>query len=717
MNADYKDFKHKELTKENTVKKSINNIQYSIFNYIGGDKMFRFFSKSLMGRLVTLFLLAAIIPVVIVAVISFYYSERGLKEAAFNQLSSINQIKKDQITDYLREKMSDLSVLSKSSDVYKNFELLLTYHDAGGGDPNGPYDVNTKEYKDIYEKVDLFFRYYLDAYGYYDIFFMCKAHGHVMYTAAREDDLGTNLKVGPFRDSGLAKLWSRVLKEKRATMVDFSHYAPSNEVAAFIGAPVFDKDGELYAVLALQISIKEIDAIVQERAGMGKTGETYLVGEDFFMRTDSRFEKESTILKRKVDTVAVHRALEGRKGIDVIEDYRGEKVLSCYARLDLKERLKTDFDWVIVSEIDEAEAFAPVKALGLKVVWAGLIIIVLACLLGYFSARSIARPLKEVSGVVKQVADGDLTVATSAVNRSDEVGVLMNAFHEMVVFLRDQTREMTEGANTIASSISELSSTASELASTSAETSSSVSEVTATVEEVKQTAELSNEKAGLVAKEAEQTYEVSESGKDASRKTGEGMGIIKEEMAYIADSIMKLSEHMQSIGEIINSVNDIADQSNLLSVNASIEAAKAGEYGKGFAVVAQEVKSLADQSKESTGQVRTILNDIQKATSNAVMATERGTKAVEKGVDLASRSGETIRTLADSIAESAQAVTQISSSSHEQLVGIDQLVQAMESIKDASMQNVDGAKQLEGAIKGLEELGQSLKEMAGRFRV
>ena len=629
--------------------------------------MFRFFSKSLVRRLVTLSFLTAIIPVAIVAAISFYYSEKALKEASFNQLSSINQIKKDQIINYLKAKEGDLSILSKSSDVHKAFEHLLTYHDAGGGDPNGPYDVSTTEYKDIYEKVDPFFKQYLASGGYYDIFFICKTHGHVMYTSAREDDLGTNLKVGPYRDSVLAKLWSEALKKKRMVMADYSHYAPSNDAAAFMGKPVFDKDGKIYAVIALQISTEEIDAIAQEKAGMGKTGETYFVGGDLLMRSDSRFSTESTILKRKVDTAAVRRALGGKKGSDLIEDYRGVEVLSCYAPLDLKEKLKTDFDWVIVSEIDEAEAFAPVRELGWRILWIAFIIIIAACIFGYLFARSISGPL-------------------------------------------------TEGANTISASISELSATAGQLAATSAETSSSVSEVTATVEEVKQTSELSNEKAGFVADKAEQTLMVSEAGKDASIKTGEGISAIKEEMTYIADSIMKLSEQTQSIGEIINSVNDIADQSNLLSVNASIEAAKAGEYGKGFAVVAQEVKSLADQSKESTDQVRTILNDIQKATGNAVMATERGTKAVEKGVDLVAQSGDSIQSLADGIEESAQSTTQIAASSQQQLVGMDQLAQAMESIKEASMQNVDGAKQLEEAIKGLEDLGRNLKAIVGQSK-
>ncbi|MFA7065126.1 MAG: methyl-accepting chemotaxis protein, partial [Bacilli bacterium] len=180
---------------------------------------------------------------------------------------------------------------------------------------------------------------------------------------------------------------------------------------------------------------------------------------------------------------------------------------------------------------------------------------------------------------------------------------------------------------------------------------------------------------------------------------------------------IKLSEQTQNIGTIIDAVKDLADQSNLLSVNAAIEAAKAGEYGKGFAVVAQEVKALADQSKNATEQVKIILHDVQKATSAAVMATERGSKAVETGVQLSSQAGESIRLLSKNVTTSAHAVTQIAASSQQQQVGMDQLVLAMSNIKDATQQNVDGARQLEGAMQTLNELGQQLRILSERFKV
>jgi methyl-accepting chemotaxis protein len=127
--------------------------------------------------------------------------------------------------------------------------------------------------------------------------------------------------------------------------------------------------------------------------------------------------------------------------------------------------------------------------------------------------------------------------------------------------------------------------------------------------------------------------------------------------------------------------------------------------------VAQEVKSLADQSRQATAQVRAILGDIQKATSAAVLATEQGNRAVEAGVKQSAETGESIRLLAESIMEAAQAATQIAASSQQQMVGMDQVALAMENIKQASMQNVAGARQAEIAAHDLNELGQKLNHL------
>ncbi len=282
--------------------------------------------------------------------------------------------------------------------------------------------------------------------------------------------------------------------------------------------------------------------------------------------------------------------------------------------------------------------------------------------------------------------------------------------------LRRVMLEVQDSVNVLAPASAEILSTTTEVASSAAETATSVTETTTTVEEVKQTAVVANQKAQYVAELALKTTQASQVGKKAVEESIEVMNRIREQMESIAESIVRLSEQSQAIGEIITSVNDLAEQSNLLAVNAAIEAARAGEQGKGFAVVAQEVRSLAEQSKQATAQVRAILGDIQKATSTAVLATEQGSKSVEAGVRQSGQAGESIRILADSITEAAQASTQIAASSQQQLAGMDQILAAMENIKQASSQNVTGTKQTEAAAQNLHELGQKMKTLVAQYK-
>jgi len=345
----------------------------------------------------------------------------------------------------------------------------------------------------------------------------------------------------------------------------------------------------------------------------------------------------------------------------------------------------------------------------------GVIVISISIAMVLLLNRVIAVPLRMVSGIAERVASGDLTVTLPAENRSDEVGVLTQTFRRMVENLRNLTIEIREGTNVLASSASEIVATTTQVASGAAETATAVSETTTTVEEVKKTAELSSDKARYVSETAQKAMQVSQTGKQAVELSIEGVSRVRQQMEVLAQSIVRLSERGQAIGEVIATVNDLAEQSNLLAVNAAIEAAKAGEQGKGFGVVAQEIKSLAEQSKQATSQVRTILGDIQKATSASVLAAEQGSKAVESGVKQSMEAGEAIKALAQSIAEAAQAATQIAASSRQQQVGMDQVAQAMDNIQQATSQNMAGTKQAETAAHNLSELGQKLKGVIEQY--
>ena len=327
---------------------------------------------------------------------------------------------------------------------------------------------------------------------------------------------------------------------------------------------------------------------------------------------------------------------------------------------------------------------------------------------------AMVASLKKSAAIAQQIAAGDLSVDVVPQSEKDVMG---NALAAMVANLRAITSEIIEGVNVLASSSSEIMASTNQVAAGAAETATAVSETTTTVEEVKQTALVASQKASNVANAAQDAVHVAKVGQESVEESIVGMGRIQGQVEVIAEHIVRLSEQSQTIGEIIITVNDLAEQSNLLAVNAAIEAAKAGEQGKGFAVVAQEVKSLAEQSKEATAQVRTILGEIQKATNAAVLATEQGSKAVAAGGKQSREAGDAIRQMGESIDESAQAAMQIAASSQQQLTGMDQMALAMANIRQASEQNLTGMRQVELTVQGLHDLGQKLKDLVMRYKV
>ncbi len=645
--------------------------------------MLQWLSKRIMAKLVLQFLVAGLIPLVLLGGVTYYYSHKAVEAKAFRHLSTVNQSKKQQLSKFLQTGKANLELLSGSS-------LLLD---------------RLKEAN--YTETTPLLAYFMDGFGYDNVFFLSNA-GSLLHEVE---------KVRIPEDT-LQQLSKRIKSADGPVMTDLLRNG-GGQAALFMGAPVAGESSGRLGLLVFQVNAARINSLISDTAGMGETGETYLVGQDHRMRSKSRFFQEGALLHKEVRTEAVDLALKGGRGTSRIEDYRKKEVLSAYDRLNLREKFGANADWAIISEIDAAEALGLLNRLGFNVVGTAVVLMMLVGVMGYFQSRMIARPINTICDRVMALDKGDFTlqVPEEQTRRNDEIGVLSKTIASGVQRFRKQIENLGRSTKHLLSSTSQISTTASQLASSASETSSSISEVSTTVEEVQQTSQMAMEKAEKVYKSSEDTARISSAGKEATENTTAGINRIREEMNGIAESTVKLSEQTKSIEEIINTVSDIADQSNILSVNAAIEAAKAGEQGKGFAVVAREVKSLADQSKEATSQVRTILGNIQKDTSTAVMATERGTKTVEEAIELAEQSGMAIERLERQVNESSESASQIMASNQQQLSGMEQLSQAMESINEATQQNLQGVKELEEAIKGFEEFAQATQDIVSSYKV
>jgi methyl-accepting chemotaxis protein len=357
-------------------------------------------------------------------------------------------------------------------------------------------------------------------------------------------------------------------------------------------------------------------------------------------------------------------------------------------------------------------------ALVIRAEWAlSLAALLLGGLTAWAVARWIARPLGLCADMAQRIAAGDLNLQKLPVLSSDETGKLAMSFDDMLESLRDiaiQSRAVTENLNSAAA---EILATTQQQASATKEQAAAVQQITSTVEEISQSSAQVSDRAKVVATAAQSMAVQGSGGLESVRHTSRAMDLIREQAESVAENVVALSEKTQAIGEIIATVNDIAEQSNLVALNAAIEAADAREDGRRFAVVANEIKNLADQAKEATGQVRSILEEIQKGINTSVMLTEEAVKRVEAGREKTQMAEQTIRKMADNIQDNVSAFQQIVSATNQQQIGLEQVTHALHEIRSASTQTASSTRQLEEAAGNVTTLAVQLRKVMEKYRL
>ena len=689
--------------------------------------------SSLSTKLIALFMVVAMLPVAVAGFIAFNSAKGSLNDSEFAALANTRDLKMQELLNYFASTFDLLTFLATYDRAFMACEWLDPAGDPSTRSNSNPADPSfwkisstappALDMREVLKEMQALFTSFLVYNGrrgaYHDIIVISSKDGIVRYTARKLSDMGADLKTGPLKESGLGQLWKKVIETGKPVLVDMTFYKPVGAPALFAGVPLMGPDGMLHGVLAARIGPERISSLVAAGRNIGGTGKSFLVGPDYLMRSDTASGEDSEVLKTKADSRSVRDALGGKSGTLETADFHGVPVLSSFAPVgfDREGAFLADFDWALIAEKSREEVRLPAWMLAKRIVIVALLVALAVMVVAIFLARSIARPVAGLTERMMTVSSGDLTVHVPQLNRGDEVGRLNDSFKLLVDSLRDQTGQIQEGVNVLRSAGAEISSTVSQVVSGATKTSTVVTGTVATVEQLKQTARVADERAQDVAESAEEAVKVSTEGKKATDDTVAGMNFIKEQMESVAETVLRLSEQSQAIEQIIGTVQDLADQSNLLAVNASIEAARAGDRGKGFAVVAQEIKSLADQSREATQQVRNILEDTRKWVGAVVMATEQGGKAVESGLSQAMAAGESIEALTTRVVDSARAASVIVASIQQQFAGIDEVAGTMAHIDSRVRQNLAGMSKLESSAKSLDSLGEALKEITERYRV
>lgn len=560
-------------------------------------------------------------------------------------------------------KLDPLTVVAQHEFIVSNPNELGKKDLLDASDRNSPYSQ-------IHSKYHKYLRGILTRHALYDLF-LVTTDGRVVYSVFKEVDFATSLRKGPWANTNLAKGFEQSLKTPKGKVfiADFETYTPSYDApASFIAAPVY-KDDQLLGSIIIQLPLDKFNAVVSAREGLGKNGETLLLGSDLRLRADTFRNKSTHNLvtsfapdsKLKFETEAIKKAQAGETGTIENVSYDGVSTLSHFGQIKIK-----NLTWYIVTELDEAEVFASLKTLTWSIAIILLVGTPLIICIGMLVSNQIAKNLRQIASV-----------------------------------LHASSREVSAASAQSASSSTELSEAATEQAASLQETMASIEEISAMV----------NQNAESATKATTAVDANQKSSEEGSRSVDEMLRSIQEIKQTNDDILEQMNASNREFGEIVkiiseigtktNVINEIVFQTKLLSFNASVEAARAGEHGKGFAVVAEEVGNLAQMSGNAAKEITNMLSDsirkvneiVERTRSKVDDLVEIGKDKIAMGQSTAQNCREALNKITENARSVAAMINEISHASKEQAQGVQEINKAISQLDQVTQQNSAVAQQ------------------------
>ncbi len=548
--------------------------------------------RSIAGRLLFWFLVIALIPCAILTAITARIAATALEASVRDNLVQIAAAKAGELEAYAGERVRDASALARGPTVVRAMQELATA--AGAAAPA----ERREKLAALGNEFNAYFSYVATAYGYEQLL-LIDAGGRVVYSLADSIPPDTQVIGGGLANSELAGGFDRARTLLQADLSGFQAYGKAAQPLAFVTCPVFS-GGRVIGAVALGLGPERIWRVLSDLTGLGETGEIVagqLAGSAVLVTTPLRHAADAAFRMQiplgSEQAKATQAAASGDRGYGTVRDYRGREVAAAWCYVP-------SFRWGLAVKQDATEAFGLVRFQRAAIIGLSLATIVGVTLAALVVARTISSPIRTAVAVAKQVAGGDLR-ANVAATTDDETGALLTAIQTMTNDLRGLIGRIQRSSVALISTATAIQATASEQQQVIADYGASTSEAVAAVKQISVTSQELLRTMTEVNDMAGHTGRMAADGRVSLGAMDGTMRQLAESTSSFGSKLAVISERAANINLAVTTITKVADQTNLLSINAAIEAEKAGEYGQGFIVVAREIRRLADQTAVAMG--------------------------------------------------------------------------------------------------------------------